>query len=71
MAYTLEQAQNDLANFVAARSAILTSQEYSIGSRRLVRADLAEINREIARLNAIVSRLERGGGIRAIGGTPL
>ena len=71
MSYTLEQAESELAEYIAARSAILNSQEYSIGVRRLVRADLVEVNRRISRLNIIIGRLERGGGIRAIGATPL
>lgn len=52
---TLAELQTRLAEYRAAESKILQSQEYSVGNsgtaRRTRRADLAEVRAEIARLD--------------------
>jgi hypothetical protein len=40
---TLEQAQAKLAEYIAAETAVLSNQEYTIDNRRLKRADLEMI----------------------------
>lgn len=44
---TLLQAQAQLAAWLAASEAVAKSQEYSIGTRKLRRADAAEIRQQI------------------------
>lgn len=68
---TVERAEDMLAEAIATRSAILGSQEYASGNRKMVRAQLSEVNKDIARLNVLVTRMSAGGGIRVTGATPL
>jgi len=68
---TLAQAQSKLDGWMTAEDAVMSSQEYSMGSRRLTRADLSEIRKSIQYWEQKVIRLTGGGGIRAIGATPL
>lgn len=58
---TLQQLQSDLTKYRAARDAILTSQEYQIGTRRLRRPDLAAIERTITDLESRIAILSNGG----------
>lgn len=51
---TVNQQRLDL--YLAAEQKILLGQSYRIGDREVRRADLAEIRREIALLQAAVSR---------------
>jgi hypothetical protein len=44
---TLQQAQAQLDAWMAASAAVATGQEYSIGTRKLRRADAAEIRQQI------------------------
>ena len=72
---TLEQAETQLSNWMAALTAISSAQEYTIsggsGSRRLVRADLPEVQKQVDYWNAKVIELSRtGSGMRMRGGTP-
>lgn len=72
---TLAQAETQLSNWMAALTAISSAQEYTIstpgGSRRLVRADLAEVQKQVDYWNAKVIELSRvGSGMRLRGGTP-
>lgn len=72
---TLEQAQAKLNLWLEAEEKIASAQEYSISSgnqsRRLVRADLPEVRRNIDYWNGKVIQLSRGSsGIRIRGGTP-
>ena len=67
---TLSQAEDMLAESIAARSAILNSQEYSTGNKRLVRAQLDQVNKDIVYWNTQVSKLSRNGGIRITGASP-
>jgi len=65
MALDLTTAQEMLDLWLAAEKAVATGQEYAIGSRRLTRADAAEITRKINYWHREVLRLSRGGrGIR-------
>lgn len=59
----LTTLQSDLALYRAAREKILTGQEYSIGSRRLRRPDLSEIERKITELETRIAMLDNGGRI--------
>ena len=68
-AITLAQAQAKLAEYLAAESAVLSGQDYTIGSRRLRRADLLEIRAGRKEWEAKVNALEDGGtgGVRVRG----
>lgn len=50
--------KNRLASYLEAERAILNSQEYTIGTRRLVRADLKAVQAEIERLSEEIEALE-------------
>jgi hypothetical protein len=50
---------------------VLNGQSYSIGERKLTRADLAEIRDGIAYWEKKVQRLSRGGGARVRGVRPV
>jgi hypothetical protein len=72
---TLAQAQAQLDQWLAALTAISSAQEYTIstpgGSRRLVRADLAQVQQQVDYWNGKVKDLSRGsGGIRMRYGVP-
>ena len=67
---TLAQAETQLAAYLAAETAVLSGQSYSIAGRTLTRADLSEIQKGIEIWNKRVKRLTRG-GIRVRGGTPV
>jgi len=68
---TLEQAQAKLDGWMTAEDGVMTSQSYSMGSRQLTRADLAQIRESIQYWEQKVIRLTQGGGIRITGATPL
>lgn len=53
----LKMAQDRLNAYYEAELAVLSGQEYAIGSRRLVRADLAEIRKAINELEQQVKML--------------
>ena len=55
---TLEIAQKHLDAWLEAELACTTNQSYTIGSRTLTRADLAEIRNTIKYWAGIVTRLE-------------
>ena len=61
MAYTLTQAQTMLDLYIAAETAILQGQSYTIKDRTLTRASLASVTKERARWAQIVCSLTRGG----------
>lgn len=67
---TQAQAEAKLALWMAADEAVATGQEYSIGPRRLVRADAKLIRDNILFWEKVVSRMDRG-GIRVRGAVPL
>ncbi len=58
---TLAQAESKLAEYLAAETAVLTNQSYTIEGRSLTRADLAQIQQGIDIWNRRVKRLTRGG----------
>ncbi|TAK45249.1 MAG: hypothetical protein EPO27_10540 [Betaproteobacteria bacterium] len=65
---TLAQAEAKLAAYLDAETAVLSGQEYTIGSRRLRRADLAEIREGVTFWNGKVAELSNGGaGVRVRG----
>lgn len=68
---TLAQAEAKLEAWLAAEDALQTTQEYTIGDRRVRKADLKEIRETIDYWQRQVDRLSRRGGIRIVGGTPL
>lgn len=67
---TLQQAQDKLDTWMAADDAVATGQEYAMGTRKLTRANAAEIRDNITYWEKKVVRLS-GGGIRITGATPL
>ena len=68
---TLAQAESLLAASITAYQAALTSQEYSKGDRKLVRANLNSLSTDVAKWDAVVKKLTRGGGITITGATPI
>lgn len=64
---TQAQAEAQLALYMDAEQKVLTGQEYQIGSRRLKRADLAEIRDGITYWNGQVHKLSNGAGARVRG----
>ena len=67
---TQEQADAQLASYLAAESAVLAGQSYELNGRKLTRANLAEIQSGIAIWDRRAKSLSRG-GIRVIGATPI
>lgn len=67
----LERAKKRLELYYQAEEAILTGQEYTIGTKKLRRADLAEVQSMIAKLEKEVKSLQNGGKNRALRGIPL
>jgi len=67
---TLEQAQAKLDGWMTADDALQGSQEYTMGSRKLSRADAPEIRKNIQYWEEKVINLTRGGGIRITGASP-
>lgn len=68
---TLEQAENQLALWLAADAAVAEGQAYAIGGRSLTRANAREIRENIVFWEKKVQRLSRsGGGLVVVGATP-
>lgn len=59
----LTTLQSDLVLYRQAREAILSGQEYAIGSRRLRRPDLAIIEKKIEEIETRITMLSKGGKI--------
>jgi len=57
----LNTARNRLSAYLKAETAILTSQEYWMGSKRMRRADLEDVQKKIKELQREIARLESGG----------
>ncbi|MCK5541701.1 MAG: hypothetical protein KAI40_03340 [Desulfobacterales bacterium] len=68
---TLEVAEAKLELWLTAEGKVANGQSYSINNRSLTRADLKEIRATIDYWDGKVNKLQRGGGIRITGGTPL
>lgn len=66
MALSLAEAQALRAAYLAAIQAIATGQSYTIGTRTLTRANLAEVKKSFAEYDQLVSSLSAGGS----GGIP-
>jgi hypothetical protein len=60
----LSTLQEDLAAYRAARTKILSGQEYSIGGRRLQRPDLQAVEKKIEELEARIAILQNSGRIK-------
>lgn len=58
----LERAKRHLESWYAAELAISTGQSYTMGSRSLTRANLADVTKQIAYWKNEVAKLERFGG---------
>jgi hypothetical protein len=58
---TLSQAEAKLAEYLAAETAILLGQSYSMNGKSLSRADLEAVQQGIEIWDARVKRLSRGG----------
>ncbi len=67
----LERARNRLELYYKAEEAILTGQEYTIGTKRLRRADLGDVQAMIKQLENEVESLKASGKNRALRGIPL
>lgn len=67
----LERAKKRLGLYYKAEEAILTGQEYSIGTRKLRRADLDGVQSMIKALEDEVRSLESGGKNKAVRVIPL
>lgn len=67
----LERTRNRLELYYKAEEAILTGQEYSIGTRKLRRADLADVQSMIRSLQNEVKSLETGGKNKVVRAVPL
>ncbi len=67
---TLAQAETNLANWLAASTAVANSQSYSIAGRTLTRTNAAEIREQLDYWDRKVKQLSRGGiGVRGV--TPI
>ena len=60
---TLSDLQTDLAAYRTARTRILASQEYWIGSRKLRFADLAVVEKTIRELEMRIAMLQDNAGL--------
>ncbi len=65
----LSRTQERLEMWLDAEKKIASGQSYSINGRQLARADLAEVQKTIEKLERKVQRLSRG-GIRVMHGVP-
>ncbi len=67
----LERAKRRLELYYKAEEAILTGQEYAIGTKRLRRADLEDVQAMIKQLERDVESIQTHGKNRALCGVPL
>ena len=67
----LERARRRLELYYKAEEALLTGQEYTIGSKKLRRADLSDVQAMISKLEKDVKALNSGGKNRAVRAVPL
>jgi len=71
MSARLDILKTRLEMYLAAETAILQAQSYTIGSRALTRADLKEVRETINTLEMQINSLGRGGRARPITINPL
>lgn len=74
--YRIEKTETALNEYYNAEIAILGgAQQYSVGSRSLTRANLAEVRRAIEELENLLedlkAQLEGGGRMKMVGGLPI
>lgn len=67
----LSVARERLKVYLLAETAILSSQEYRIGSKSLRRADLSDVQRKIKELQNEIARLESGGKNKIVRVVPM
>ena len=67
----LDRAKRRPELYYKAEEAILTGQEYTIGTKRLRRADLEDVQAMIKQLENEVESLQASGKNRALRGIPL
>ncbi len=67
---TADQAQTQLDAWLAASTAVVSGQSYSIAGRTLTRVNASEIREQISYWNKMVTQLSRG-GISVRGITPI
>lgn len=67
----LDRAKRRLELYYKTEEAILTGQEYTIGTKRLRRADLEDVQSMIRQLENEVESLQASGKNRALRGIPL
>lgn len=67
----LDRTKRRLELYYKAEEAILTGQEYTIGTKRLRRADLEDVQAMIKQLENEVESLQASGKNRALRGIPL
>ncbi len=67
----LGRAERRLELYYKAEEAILTGQEYTLGTKRLRRADLADVQAMIRSLEKEVEELRKGGKNKAVRAVPL
>lgn len=62
MAFTLDEAKQLRAAYLAAQLAVATGKSYTIGTRTLTRADELFISRKLAEYDQLVDALTNGTG---------
>lgn len=67
---TAEQAEAQLATYLAAETAVLAGQSYSMNGRTLTRADLADIQQGVKIWDQRAKSIARGGMV-VKGATPI
>ncbi|RDY30300.1 DUF6148 family protein [Lachnotalea glycerini] len=67
----LERLQARLDMYYKAEEAILTGQEYRVGTRSLKRADLSEVSKMITEIEKKIAYEEKGGKNKSVRGVPL
>jgi hypothetical protein len=67
----LTTARNRLSAYLKTETAILTSQEYWMGSKRMRRADLEDVQKKIKELQKEIARLESGGKNKMVRVVPM
>lgn len=67
----LYRAKRRLELYYKAEEAILTGQEYSLGTKRLRRADLEDVQSMIHTLEKKVEELKRGGKNKVLRAVPM
>lgn len=67
----LERAEKRLDLYYKAEEAILSGQEYSLGTRKLRRADLSDVQSMIRTLEKKIKSLEAGGKNMVVRAVPL